>query len=133
MAGPKVVCAIIDLPGAEVCPPTDTLQPPQSGVGTIDAFEVEGRDFIFRFPPLGSSYYVIRCDHNFPGPFQNDPLDASRATKHFNKKTPKCHAAGKEYRTNEEVIRDFGYRGEPALSTRIKLPKHHWLKLIGLN
>ncbi|KAJ4287409.1 hypothetical protein N0V88_007681 [Collariella sp. IMI 366227] len=88
-------------------------------IRTILAHEVEGMDFIFRYPLVGPGYFVVRCDRyktvlgEFIHQFKEDPFEYKRAVRHFNQVAPKrkCHEAqDKKFCSEEEVVRKFGYR-----------------------
>ncbi|KAL2133991.1 hypothetical protein VTI74DRAFT_1244 [Chaetomium olivicolor] len=99
--------------------PHQTLGIPSPPIRTIYADDVEGIDFIFRFPLVGDGYYIIRCDRyestlgGIIHQFKEDPFEYRRAVRHFSllAPRPRCHLAqDQEFCSEEEIVRKFGYR-----------------------
>ncbi|KAL2019406.1 hypothetical protein VTK56DRAFT_9697 [Thermocarpiscus australiensis] len=109
----------------DVLPPMDSSDSECSNDRTLDSIrtisstDVEGLDYIFRYPRFGPGHFVIRCDadaetssvvYRFEG---LAPLSRNRAIKHFSDDSPKqrCHDITVSGRyTEEEIVRKFGYR-----------------------
>ncbi len=84
----------------------------------LDSWEVEGTDYIFAYPPFGSGWFVLRCNHGLATkpllfPFTSDPFKKERlAWEHFNgSKALKCHETSKKY-TDDEIMMNFAHRGK---------------------
>ncbi|KAH6617787.1 hypothetical protein B0J18DRAFT_261321 [Chaetomium sp. MPI-SDFR-AT-0129] len=95
--------------------------PPQVNIRRIDQDEVEGTDFIFRYPDFGPGYFVVRCDRREAiHRFERDPFlratgphqrGLSQLVSHFNLVSLKCHPR-EEARlfSADEIVKKFGYR-----------------------
>lgn len=107
--------------------PPKRSKPSSSGFATpfsvnvtrsLDWFDVETDEFIFRDGRCGSGWYVVRCNigkmpHiNKPTRFTQHPLHDNLALGHFNQKE-KCHSGPtKEKYTEEKILQNFAFRGE---------------------
>ncbi|KAK4145559.1 uncharacterized protein C8A04DRAFT_26557 [Dichotomopilus funicola] len=92
-----------------------------TNIRRINQDEVEGMDFIFRYPSVGPGYFVVRCDrreeiHRFErnpflpatGPGQKG---LSRLVSHFNLVSMRCHLReDARLLSADEIVRTFGYR-----------------------
>ncbi|KUI73821.1 hypothetical protein VM1G_09172 [Cytospora mali] len=82
---------------------------------TIDWWEVEGVEYIFKDKLCRRGWYAIRCNIgrqpgiNPPGSFVKRPLEGNTALNHFNEQGHTCHDTSKKY-TIDEIIRDFAHR-----------------------
>ncbi|KAM7190193.1 hypothetical protein V8F20_009815 [Naviculisporaceae sp. PSN 640] len=88
----------------------------------VHANDVAGKEFIFPYPKISKSYYVLRCDGNKEVPaqiFKTHPFESRAgglpppALEHF-KEYKRCkgnHDGGKEYR-DEDIVRRWGHRVE---------------------
>ncbi|ROW06761.1 hypothetical protein VMCG_04181 [Cytospora schulzeri] len=94
---------------------------------TIDLWDVEAVEYIFKDKRCGPGYYVIRCNVErhpplgHPGVFVKPPLEGTNALDHFNSPGHTCHDTSKQY-SIEEIIREFAYRvtGESLTAAKIK-------------
>lgn len=84
---------------------------------TIDLWEVEGTDYIFKDKRCGHGWYVIRCNLgqqpgvNAPGKFVKNPLEGNTALNHFNDQSHTCHDTNRKW-TIEDIIRECAHRGK---------------------
>lgn len=82
---------------------------------TINYWDVEGVEYIFKDKRCGPGYYVIRCNVErhpplgHPGVFVKPPLDGTTALDHFNSRGHTCHDSSKEYSV-DDIIREFAHR-----------------------
>ncbi|KAK3384605.1 hypothetical protein B0T24DRAFT_93239 [Lasiosphaeria ovina] len=89
--------------------------------GSIPCREVQGLDYIFRSPSVGSGcWFIIRCDGNQDRNstvyrFTDHPLNCNRAFRHFDPESGEkhgCHGALRksDIDSNEKIVKRFGYR-----------------------
>lgn len=85
---------------------------------SLDWFEVDSDEYIFKDARCGSGWYVIRCNigkiqHvNPPTRFTKHPFHNNLALEHFNQKE-KCHSGPpKGNYTEEMILQKFAIRGE---------------------
>ncbi|KAK3384601.1 hypothetical protein B0T24DRAFT_609078 [Lasiosphaeria ovina] len=86
--------------------------------GSIWCREVEGQDFIFRYPNFGDGWFIIRCDgdqhrSSIDCKFTDHPLKYNRAFSHFRQPVGrhKCHDVDVSgIYSPDEIVRKFGYR-----------------------
>lgn len=82
---------------------------------TINYWDLEGVEYIFKDKRCGPGYYVIRCNVErhpplgHPGVFVKPPLEGTNALDHFNSKGHTCHDSSKEY-SIDDIIREFSHR-----------------------
>ncbi len=83
---------------------------PALPIRPISEWEVEGKEYIFRYPALGSGWFVVRCERGEKEAllFQTNPFHDNQALNHFNSKC-KYHDATRKY-TELEMMEAFGRR-----------------------
>ncbi|KAK0615554.1 hypothetical protein B0T17DRAFT_346820 [Bombardia bombarda] len=83
----------------------------------LDAWEVEGEDFIFQYPSFGPGWFVLRCDFGDfrpPVQFKANPFDAMipLAMQHYNTENGckgHVHRRREQY-TADEIMQEHGHR-----------------------
>ncbi|KAK3375729.1 hypothetical protein B0T24DRAFT_591432 [Lasiosphaeria ovina] len=79
----------------------------------IDSWEVEGSEYIFRYPAFGPGYFVLRCDLgsiSTPHTFTAHPFEGNLAVEHFNNcKTCKGHDTTRQYQP-DDIVSLHGHR-----------------------
>ncbi len=84
-------------------------------VRSLQSWEVEGHDYIFKWPASGEDWFVVRCGpKEKPFIFQSHPFEEDRAMKHFNETACRHHDSDIPFTGPMDILKDFGYKGGPA-------------------
>ncbi|KAI7785332.1 hypothetical protein LA080_007617 [Diaporthe eres] len=88
-----------------------TTAPHSTGKVTksVDFWEVEGQQYIFKDNQCGPGWFVVRCGPGQRVPFLKHPLKGNIATDHFNDDDQPCHDSRRIY-TFDDVLREYTYR-----------------------
>lgn len=86
-------------------------QPAGPVTKSVDFWEVEGQQYIFKDSQCGPGWYVVRCGPGQRAPFLSAPLRGNVAMDHFNHDNQPCHDSRRIY-TFDDVLLEYTYRGK---------------------